>query len=142
MKRRKEFYTHDEIANIGQRYYNDTNFCTVVAMAHAAKVGFGKVFNAYKRKGRPLGKGGWLFNNKEIQKDLGITAEKYEGGLFDYVGTVGQVVRRLPKGAFWLLIRGHIIHVEDNVTLDWVKSNSKRRVNTIYKITRHFEQAA
>mgnify|MGYP003628307865 FL=1 len=143
MKRREKMYEYADLVRIAKTYYQDKNCCTVVAMTHATMLGFGKVFHTMRRYGRITGKGGWLFNNKELQAELGISTEVVEG--HDYwgyekLGTVSQVVRRLPKqGAYWLLVRAHIIHVENGEIMDWVKSNSRRQVTGILKITREFQ---
>ena len=143
MKRRTEMYEYADLFRIAKTYYQDNNCCTVIALTHATMLGFGKVFQTMKRYGRITGKGGWLFNNEELKAELGISTEVIEG--HDYwgyekLGTVSQVVRRLPKqGAYWLLVRAHIIHVENGEIMDWVKANSRRQVTGILKVTREFQ---
>ena len=161
MKRRTEMYEYADLVRIAKTYYQDKNCCTVVALTHATMLGFGKVFHTMRRYGRITGKGGWLFNNKELQAELGISTEVVEGhdywgyeklGIstevvegheywsYQKLGTVSQVVRRLPKqGAYWLLVRAHIIHVENGEIMDWVQANSRRQVTGILKITREFQ---
>ena len=146
MKRRNKMYSYEELFRIARSYYKDNGFCTVVAVTHASLTGFGKAFNIMKRYGRKTGQGTFknIWNNKKMHEELGFTATLLAGTDSDWrchsdLGTVCQVVRGLGEGSFWLLVKGHIIHVEDGEVMDWVKSNSRKRVQGVLQINRHFE---
>ena len=148
MKRRNKMYSYEELFRVARAYYKDNGFCTVVAMTHASLVGFGKAFNIMKRYGRKTGQGTFkeIWNNKKMHEELGFTATLLAGTDSDYrhlhhedLGTVCQVVKGLGEGSFWLLVKGHIIHVEDGKVMAWVKSNSRKRVQGVLQINRHFE---
>ena len=46
-----------EIYRVADKYYKDNNYCTVVALAIAAGIGFGKAFHTYRKLGRRRGYG-------------------------------------------------------------------------------------
>ena len=59
------------IVQVAKKYYKDDNYCTVVALAVAAGIGYGAAFHTYRRLGRVAKKGTRL----EMQK--AATATKY-----------------------------------------------------------------
>ena len=46
-----------KIYDVAQKYYNDRGYCSVVALAIAAGIGYGKAFHTYRRLGRRRGTG-------------------------------------------------------------------------------------
>ena len=38
-----------EVYRVADKYYKDNNYCTVVALAIAAGIGFGKAFHTYRK---------------------------------------------------------------------------------------------
>jgi hypothetical protein len=58
--------------------------------------------------------------------------------LTDTIGyrlTLGNIVRRYPKGRYYIVITGHAIGMRDGVVIDSSTSGSGCRVKAVYKFT-------
>ena len=141
MKRIKQDYK--KILEIGERHYKDKNFCGVLTCCTAAQASFGKVFNLFKKKtNRKTKRGVFAFQIKEVLAHLDVTLEKiYKPEYKNERITVSQAVKRLPKDqVFIVYIRGHVFCLDRGKINDWVDPTRRHRVQSIYKVTRHFKQ--
>lgn len=127
------YQSYEEIKNIAQRYYRDDNMCTVIALAAATGIAYGKAFNVYKRLGRRTGRGTYKTVQEVALSQLGYRLE-----LVPYHGckTIGKAASMLPKtGAFWVYIKGHVACVNNGKMFDW-SENRKHRVQAIYRVVK------
>ena len=134
IKRKK--YTYEELSNIGQKYYHDTNFCTVIATSVAAQVSFGKARNWLEQHGRKHKKGAYDHQYHEVMKKLGCTLKGV--CLSGLPRTVGALSRQLNKGTYLVQIRHHVLVIDEGQVMDWTGQGSRHRVKMVYKITRNF----
>ena len=131
--------SYQELKRIGEKYYSDTNFCTVIATAKACRCSFGKAYSALKRGGRKTRKGTYTHQyHKAIVEISGKTIEKLEG----FEGkTVGYVEHSLPKkGTFLIKVSRHVACMVDGKIYDWTERSenngkaSRRRVVHIHEV--------
>ena len=134
IKRKK--YTYEELSKIGQKYYNDTNFCTVIATSVAAQVSFGKARNWLEQHGRKPRKGAYDHQYHEVMKKLGCTLERLPRS--NTPKTVGQLARKMKTGAYLVQLRHHVLVIDDGQVMDWTHDKSRHHIRCVYKITRNF----
>ncbi len=138
MKHYKQSYA--ELAKVGRRYYNDTNFCTVIALAVACDIPFGKAYHTFKRAGRQHRRGTMVRQaygalrefGREMKLDIEKTME-WENR------TVNQMLKDVKnwKGRYFVYINRHVIAIRDGVCEDWtaLEKCCRRKVVDVYKIS-------
>jgi hypothetical protein len=131
--------SYEELAKQGRRYYNDANFCTVIALAVACDLPFGKAYHTYKRLGRDHRRGTYretqheaLSNFKKVAVfDIDKTAMFRDR-------TVNQLLKHIAnwKGRYWVYVNGHVIAIRDGVCEDWtaLERACRRKVIDVYQI--------
>ena len=136
MKRRQ--YTYEQLANIGHKHYKDTNFCTLIAVAISCKVSFGIAYGKTKELvNRKHSKGLFIDQYLTVIESLNCVVSRFKKDHFSK--TVNQVVRDLPtKGIFLIQTNGHVSTYIDGSLEDWVKRNSRKRVSSVFQVTRQF----
>ena len=134
MKRRQ--YTYEQLRKVAKVIYKDKGFCTVIATALAAKVSFGKAYQAMKDNDRKHGRGALLGECCDAIKSLGCSVI----GIYTYHWkTFSQTVKLLPKDKIYLISTDkHVTCVLYGKVQDWVKTNSRKRVRVVYEVTRNF----
>ena len=75
----KEYNDQQALYDIGKNYYNDTNNCSVVAVAISTGVAYGAAFKALEKRGRKRGQGVSNFNILKAIVDLGFMPDRVEG---------------------------------------------------------------
>lgn len=131
--------SYEELAKQGRRYYYDTNFCTVIALAVACDLPFGKAYHTYKRLGRTDRRG----TRREMQ-NIALSNFKRKA-VFDTDKTakfrdktVNQLLKDIAnwKGRYWVYIRSHVIAIRDGVCEDWtaLERACRRKVIDVYQI--------
>lgn len=134
-------YDYETIMKIGRQYYNDTNFCTVVALAVTARIGFGKAFHTYRRLGRRTRSGTRQPMQHEAfkQHGLGLTPDPIAANtLGATLRTVANNAYRL-KGTYLVYSRAHVSAIVDGKMIDWAapseqKKGSLKRVLQVFKV--------
>ena len=132
-------HSFEELAQAGRRHYNDSGFCTVIALAVACDISFGKAYHTYKRLGRKDRRGTY----EDMQ--LKALAKFKKKAVFDRDKTamfrdktVNQLLKHTAdwKGRYWVYIRGHVIAIRDGVCEDWtaMERACRRKVLNVYKI--------
>lgn len=118
------YQSYDEMRRIAIKYYNDMNFCTVIALAVCCNVGIGKAYHTMKRLGRKDKHGAKYGTIYKAVTELGFTHKPVDGL---YNKQVKSVTKLLPsKGLFMVHIRGHVLAVRDGKVLDWSEGRSHR----------------
>ena len=127
---------YKELAKVATRYYDDRNFCSVIAVAIATGRKFGKCRAAFKRQNRRHRCGTYKHQQRAVLKELGfkstwdiaLTQETHGRWL-------QNVTRHLPSvGTFWVYTAGHVTCVKDGVIEDWSGDGSRKRVKSIYRV--------
>lgn len=135
---KRHVHTYEEMAKIGQRYYNDTNFCSVVAVATAAQVAFGKARAMLAKEGRINRKG--TIHKQQVNALNKLDCELVPFYHMNLGTTVGKVARSLPSNRTFLIwIRGHVICVDNKVMNDWTSEGRRHRVRMVVEVIRNFE---
>ena len=127
----KQYNDQQALYDIGKNYYNDTNNCSVVAVAISTGVAYGAAFKALEKRGRRRGQGVSNFNILKAIVDLGFMPDRVEGAF----KTVRTITDRLPsEGKYIVLVSGHILAVRDGKVLDWTEGR-RHRIEQVYKVT-------
>jgi hypothetical protein len=127
------YQSYDEMRRIAIKYYNDNNFCTVIALAVCCNVGIGKAYHAMKRAGRKDRKGAVYHVTYSALHALGYR-EKVVHNIYGV--QVRSITKHLPnKGMFMVHVKGHVLAVRDGVILDWTEGRRHKvlMVNEIVK---------
>ena len=144
MKRRQ--YTYEQLRDIGHKHYKDSNFCTLVAIALSCKVPFGIAYGKTKELVNRKHKRG-LFRDQYLTviESLNCVVSRFKkdhlriNRCYYFSKTFSQVIRDLPtKGIFLIMTNGHVSTYIDGSLQDWVKRNSRKRVDSVFEVTRQF----
>jgi hypothetical protein len=131
--------SYEELAKQGRRYYNDTNFCTVIALAVDCDLPFGKAYHTYKRLGREHRHGTYRETQNRALSNFKRKAvfDTDKTAMFRD-RTVNQLLKHIAnwKGRYWVYIRGHVIAIRDGVCEDWtaLERACRRKVIDVYQI--------
>ena len=131
-------HSYEELAKIGRRYYGDTNFCSVLAVAVVADISYGKAFHAYRRVGRFTGKGTHRATQQMVLKKFNVSVRLDRDKTYGYEGkTLNNVLRDCKHwtGRYLVYVRGHVLAIRDGVCEDWTAEGSRRQVVSIYKVS-------
>ena len=131
-------HKHDfnKLKHVATKYYSETNCCTVIAVAVAANVGFGKAYHAMKREGRKDRRGACFSQYARALSKLGYTVEKRNL----YMGKTLVTAKRLcpKKGTFLLNSGNHITCIRDGEMVDWAAdNNSRKRIRNIHEVIKN-----
>jgi len=127
-------HSYEELAKVGRKYYNDTNFCTVIGLAVACDLSFGKARALAKRKvGRRDRRGLNLLEIIALYKMMGKNLVPVPNV---YGKTLATVSRNVPiNGRYMFLTRTHCAVSRDGILEDWsADGDSRKRIDTVYKI--------
>jgi hypothetical protein len=132
---KRHIHDFEKLKTVGQKYYSDTNFCGVVAIAAAGQVAFGKARAIAKRLGRKHRKGTNIMIIKEALAELGCDIEE-----IPIIGkTLGTACRNAPKnGVFLIWTTRHITCVDSGQIIDWATTTRRHRVYKCFRVTRNF----
>jgi len=123
-----KYKDHAEIIRIAERYYNDNGFCTVIALAIAADIGFGKAFHTYRKLGRRRGTGTYRPMQEQALAKFGLKLEPVPNNFgCKTTKAVGQIASGL-KGTFWVYCTGHVGCIKDGHYYDWASKHNKRNL--------------
>jgi len=120
-------HEHDfaKLRHVATKYYRETNCCTVVAVAAAARVGFGKAYHAMKREGRRDKRGAYFTQYKRALAGLGYDVVPVD---INMGKTLATAKKRAPKqGTFLVNTRGHVTCIRDGEMVDWAADNNSRK---------------
>tara|TARA_R100001244_G_scaffold94367_1_gene70851 strand:+ start:124 stop:531 length:408 start_codon:yes stop_codon:yes gene_type:complete len=122
-----------KIYHVAESYYNDRGYCSVVALAIAAGIGYGKAFHTFRRLGRRLGTGTHRPTQQLALAEFGLKLEAIPGAYgCRTTKAVGRIAHRL-QGTFWVYCTGHVACIKDGQYYDWAATRNKRNVG-IYKV--------
>jgi hypothetical protein len=121
------------IVQIAKKYYKDDNYCTVVALAVAAGIGYGAAFHTYRRLGRVTKKGTRLEMQKAAFAEHGLTLV-YTANVFGKTLKTAAECSR-AKGTYLVYSSAHVSAVVDGTMYDWA-TTSRKRVKNVYEIVK------
>ena len=134
--------SYSELAKIGTKYYKDSGYCGVIAVAKACRCSYGKAFSEMERQGRKRGKGSSVGMIEEAIKNISGKRTAIIRGGGGIGKTVAQAERGLPKkGTFLIYQKGHIACLIDGKIFDWTGKDegngkaSRKRVMFISEVT-------
>lgn len=131
-------HSYKELAKIGRRYYGDTNFCSVLAVAVVADISYGKAFHAYKREGRRTRTGTRQMMQHQVLNQFKLKSERdFDKTDTYYRKTLNNVFKDCKNwtGRYLIYVSGHVLAIRDGVCEDWSAEGSRRRVIAIYKVS-------
>lgn len=125
-----------ELARVAERYYDDSNFCSVIAVAIATGRKFGKCRAAFKRQNRRHRCGTYQHQQSAVLEELGFRRHREAELTAMAKGCwLQNVTRHLPSvGTFWVYTSGHVTCVKDGVIEDWSDDGSRKRIKSIYRV--------
>lgn len=124
--------SYEELAKVGQKWYQDTNFCTVIAVATVLNQSFGKARFKLQKAGRVHRKGTNVILYHAVLKRSGYSLNYISGFEGHHVKTMGQ---KLGQGTYLIQVRGHVLAMVDGKINDWSEDRSLR-VRTVFKVTK------
>lgn len=124
-------------------YKDDANNCSVMTLALALDVSYGKAYAALKRAGREEGEGVMFEVIRKAARELGYDFGLVSAEEFGYKAPTLAKVRN-AGGNRVAIVRGakqdgHILSVRDGVIYDF--SGSRKRVVTLYNVLNLQEEA-
>ena len=126
-------HSYSELAKVGQRYYNDSGYCAVLATAVVCDLSFGKALSFSKKVGRQHRKGSSL---QMIRTMLSLNNKILTELPADIHGKTLKTVGRnasATTGRYLYLVKGHIAAVRDGILEDW-STDSSRRVLAVWQV--------
>lgn len=128
-------HQHDfaKLRHVATKYYRENNCCTVIAVAVAARVGFGKAYHAMKREGRKDRRGAYFAQYKRALDKMGFDVVPIENTMGK---TLATAKKRAPKqGTFLLHTSRHVTCIRDGEMVDWAAdNNSRKRITAITQV--------
>ena len=132
--------SYGDLDRAAGHYRGEKGYCSVIAVAIAAGVKFGKARAAYTRNGRKNGQGTYQHQQVAALAEFGLSVERERELSSECHGThLCLITRRLPKqGTFWVYTSGHVSAVRDGVLEDWSAREgargARKRVISIYRV--------
>ena len=132
-----------KLVQVADKYYmqrcGEGSWCTVIALAVAADLPFGKARSLlYKHAGRVNGRGTYTYKLHSTLIRVGLTARLID----DWKGkTLISIQREFAdrKGTYFIYTKGHVTCIRDGVCEDW--SNNEHGRKTRYAIESVYEIA-
>ena len=130
-------HSYAELARIGKKYHNDTNFCSLVATCVATGKPFSKVYRAYRDAGRLAGRGTNVYHQTKVLLGFGkkLEIDGHKTRAYKTLTSVANDCHTWGEGTYWIYVRGHVAAVRDGILEDWSAVRKYRgRVIDIWKI--------
>ena len=137
---KRHLHSYEQYRDVWHKYYNDTNFCGVIAVASAAQVAFGKAYRFLQSAGRRTRQGTPMQCIRDALLAFGCDVDM--DARSDLIGrTLSVAVRALDKNKTYLvLVRGHILTVDKGHMVDWTDPTRRHKVKWIWEVTRNFDE--
>jgi len=124
---------YKELEHVAKRYYRDSGYCSVIALAVCCDLKFGKARKAMERGGRSNGRG---VNMTMIRN--GLAEFGFEGKLVYDVKpcTMTTVARQLDSSkTYMVFVNGHVAAVKGGMVQDWTEGR-RHKVQCIWEIVK------
>jgi hypothetical protein len=125
------YQDYTAIAHVAKTYYKDDNMCTVIALAMAAGIGYGKAFHTYRRLGRKTGKGTLKALQVAAFKEHGL--QVLETSPYKFGATLKTAAKSGVKGTYLIYSRAHVSAMVDGKMYDWGATSCKR-IKGVYTV--------
>jgi len=130
-------HTYAELAKIGHKYHNDTNFCSLVATCVATGQPYSKVYRAYQTESRQIRRGTHMYQQVKVLAKFGkkMSTDWDKTNSYKTLTSVANTCHTWGNGVYWIYVRGHVAAVRDGVLEDWSAIRKYRgKVQTIHKL--------
>ena len=125
------YQNYQQIKRIAEKYYQDYNMCTLVALVATTGCSYGKAFNVFRKLGRQNRKGTYKHQQAMALSKFGYKLTEVPR----YAKTLTKVEELVPKkGTYWIYSRSHVTCVNDGKVFDAPLKGSRRRVKSIYRV--------
>lgn len=125
----KQYKTAKEIYRVGKEYYNDKGHCSVVTVAVACGVAYGRALKEMTAAGRKHRQGASIIQIHHAINKLGYSLKVVRLGKN---GTVSTLTNKLPnKGTYIAFVKGHVLTVRDGVVIDWSEGRRHRIIEVL-----------
>ena len=127
---------YERINAVRAEHYKDEDACSVIAIAIACNVSFGKAQAAMRRAGREDNRGATLASMREAITELGFMAKSWTT---KDRPTVAQF-KKYVEGAALAVTTGHVSCVLDGIVHDYIGQSSRKRVHSFIDVTPYVEK--
>ena len=142
---KRHIYSYAQLDAVAQRHYDgETNCCSVIATAAAARVSFGKALATQMNLGKRRNRGVPWPTIHAALKRLGCVTERLDYGIaLDLFGKTLVSAKRHAKaghlgqnrGTFLIHTRSHITCIRDGEMVDWADDrNSRKRIIWVERV--------
>ena len=141
MKIKHVKHSYAELSKVGKKYYNDTNFCTVIALAVNCDLSFGKSRALCKKiVGRRQRRGLNVYQIMKLYKDMGMDLVKVDRAKFGK--TLATVSKNIPTtGRYLWISTSHASACRDGILEDWSADGKRRsRIQFCFEVKPLMEQ--
>lgn len=133
---KRHVMTYEECARVGRQHHNDTNFCSVIAMAVGCEIAFSRARAIMAKHIARRNRHGTLAPKAlQLLRDMGYEVNQ----VLIRSKTLKTAQRELDgvAGTFFIYTSGHVSCVKDGVMQDWARSDiqpSSKRIKAVYQI--------
>lgn len=121
-------HLYKDLWHVARKYYNETNCCSVIAVASLCDISFGKARKIMEKHGRKHRKGSWAFLDVIVKRGYKfIPVTEYDG---TFVKKLGD---RLPSGNYCIITAQHVLAMHDGVVNDH-SADTARRIKRMWKV--------
>ena len=107
---------------------NETNDCSIIAVAITTRRSYAEVHKVFKRLGRKPRRGVHMHTIRSAFSILGFDLEKSE-----YKGKTAKTLRVPTKDMYVALTASHILAVQFGLVKDWT-AERRHRINNVYRV--------
>jgi len=127
---------YERINAVRAEHYKDDDACSVIAIAIACNVSFGKAQAAMRRAGRKDSHGATLSAMRDAITELGFMCKSWDTSTRP---TVAQF-KKYVEGAVLVVTKGHVSCVLDGIVHDYIGQSSRKRVHSFINVTPYVEK--
>ena len=142
---KRHIYSYAQLAAVAKRHYDgETNCCSVIATAAAARVSFGKALAAQMKLGKRRNRGVPWWKVQDALKRFGCVTKDLDPELaLDLFGKTLVSAKRHAKaghlgqnrGTFLIHTRSHVTCIRDGEMVDWASDrNSRKRIIWVERV--------
>ena len=111
-----------------RQIYQETNDCTVKAIAAACDVSYGKAHRTLAKLGRKQGRGVTMATMTQAMERLGFGVNLYNAMNHEAIGTtIKRFTREHATGKYIICSKGHAMAVVNGELIDWTADTAGRR---------------
>lgn len=127
---------YEKLKHVATTYYNDSRYCSVLAIAVATGRKYGKCYNVLKRLGRRDRCGSYPMQQAKALNELGYQMVRDNDLTLNARSRwLSKVNTYLPEtGVFFVYTSDHVTCVKDGIIQDWSSTKSRKRCQSVYRV--------